>query len=124
VDDEVRNKIVLPFEKPLFTRSDFRNTETTIDNLKLRSLVDKELIDLSDEAGGLIMYSTDYEGQTVYQLSGSYSVKGNEITVSIIITQGGTEIKTRFTTTGTTDQLNGLAKSITDNVLDWLKKKD
>ncbi len=44
VDEEVRDKIVLPFEKPMFTRSDFRNVELRTDNLKLRALVDKELV--------------------------------------------------------------------------------
>ena len=30
VDEEVRNKIVLPFEKPMFTRSDFRNISSAL----------------------------------------------------------------------------------------------
>ena len=107
----------------MFTRSEFRNTETTIDNLKLRSLVDKELIELSDQANASIMYSTDYEGQNVYQLSGTYTLTGNIITVAINIIQGGTAIKTKFEVKGTADQLNNLSKSITASVLEWLKKK-
>ena len=123
VDEEVRDKIVLPFEKPMFTRSEFRNTETTIDNLKLRSLVDKELIDLSEQANASIMYSPEYEGQNVYQLSGSYTVSGNDIAVTIVITQGGTEIKTKFEVKGAADQLNNLSKSIIAKVKEWLIKK-
>jgi WD40 repeat protein/uncharacterized caspase-like protein len=121
VDDDVRNNIVLPFEKSMFTRSDFRNTETTIDNLKLRSIVDKELIDLSQQANASLIYSPEYEGQNIYQLSGSYKVSGNEIAVTIIITQGGTEIKTKFEVTGKMENLSQLSTAIISAVKKWVE---
>ena len=124
VDDEVRNRIVLPFEKPMFTRSDFRNIDLRTDNLKLRALVDKQLGEISDNSSSAyIMYSPEYDGADVYAISGDYTVTGNNISFSVIVTKGGTEIKTRFEIKGTLDQLSRLAASVTNTVLEWLKKE-
>ncbi|MDP9231054.1 MAG: caspase family protein, partial [Bacteroidota bacterium] len=125
VDDEVRNKIILPFEKPLFTRSDLRNTDLRIDNLKLRTLIDKKLEEISDnEQNGLILYSPEYDGANIYAISGDYKVTGKEITVSVILTKGGTEIKNQFEIKGTIENGNELARSITAKILEWLNKKE
>lgn len=122
VDEEVRKNILLPFEKTMFTRSDFRNTDLRIDNLKLRPLVDKQLDEISgDLSGTSIMYSPEYDGVNVYAISGDYTIKGNEVSVSVILTKGGTEIKTRVETKGVITDLEGLSKRITVSVLDWLK---
>jgi len=124
VDDEVRNRIVLPFEKPMFTRSDFRNIDLRIDNLKIRALVDIELDEISgNSSNASIMYSPEYDGANVYSISGDYTVTGNDISFSVIVTKGGTEIKTRFEIKGTLDQLSRLAASVTNTVLEWLKKE-
>jgi hypothetical protein len=122
VDDDVRNRIVLPFEKPLLTRSDFRNADLRIDNLKLRILVDKELDNLSGNNNtALFLYSPEYDGANVYAISGDYKINANSVTVSIILTKGGTEIKTRFETIGTADQSENLANSIAKQVMQWFK---
>jgi len=122
VDDDVRNKIVLPFEKHLVTRSDFRNTELRIDNLKLRTLVDNEIDDLSgNDNNALLLFSPEYDGVNVYAISGDYTIAGNDVSVSIILTKGGTEIKTRFEIRGVTDNTNNIAKSIAQKVADWFK---
>ncbi len=122
VDEEVRNKIVLPFEKPMFTKSDFRNTDLRIDNLKLRTLIDKELDEISGNvSNALIMYSPEYDGANVYAISGDYIVTGNDVSVSAILTKGGTEIKTKFETKGELKQPDILAKTIINSVMEWLK---
>jgi hypothetical protein len=122
VDEEVRNKIVLPFEKPMFTRSDFRNTELRVDNLKLRNLIDKELDEISGNvSNALIMYSPEYDGANVYAISGDYTVTGNDVSVSVILTKGGTEIKTKFETKGELMQPDLLAKTIINSVMEWIK---
>lgn len=124
VDEEVRNKIVLPFEKFLFTRSDFRNTTLRIDNLKLRALVDKQLDEISGNSkDASIMYSPEYDGANVYAISGDYTVIGNEINVSVILTKGGTEIKTKLEIKETIANQEGLSRQITTCLIDWLKKK-
>jgi hypothetical protein len=123
VDEEVRNKIVLPFEKPMFTRSDFRNTDLRVDNLKLRNLIDKELDEISGNiSDALIMYSPEYDGVNVYAISGDYIVKGNDVSVSVILTKGGTDIKSKFEIKGLVNQPGLIAKSIVAETINWLKQ--
>lgn len=123
VDDEVRSKINMPNEKPFFGRSDFRNSEVRIDNLKLRSLVDKQLGDISARGAETpIVYQPDYEGEDVFALNGDYIVKGNDIVVKVIITQGGTQIKTSFEVKGTNDKLIDLATAIANQSVEWILK--
>jgi flavodoxin len=123
VDEEVRNKIVLPFEKPMFTRSDFRNTNLRIDNIKIRTLVDKELDEISgNSSNASIMYSPEYDGANVYSISGDYTMTGNDVVVSALLTKGGTEIKLKFEIKGLADQPDKIANSIVKEVINWLKK--
>ena len=123
VDEDVRNKIVLPFEKFLFTRSEFRNAELKIDNLKLRSLADKELNTISENGGdNSILFNPDYEGANVYAITGDYSVTGDNVTVTVLLTKGGTEILHRYEIKGTTADLNRLTFAITSSAIDWISK--
>jgi WD40 repeat protein len=123
VDDDVRNKIVLPFEKFLFTRSEFRNTELRIDNLKLRSLIDKELSDLSDDnSNALLLFNPEYEGANIYSLSCDYTVAGSDVNVYAVLIKGGVEIKTKFEVKGKADNLTHLSGSIISEIKDWLSK--
>ncbi|MEO7924792.1 MAG: caspase family protein [Chitinophagaceae bacterium] len=122
VDDDVRSKIILSSEKPLFARSNFRNTDTRTDNLKFRSAIDKELMSISSRgAHGAITYSADYEGSDAYSLTGDYKISGDKITVSVLLTKGGTEILYSFEKAGNSSDLNALVISITGAALDWLK---
>ncbi len=124
VDEEVRDKIVLPFEKPMFTRSDFRNIDLRTDNLKLRALIDKELGEMSENnISSTIMYSPEYDGANVYAISGDYIVKGNEVIVSVILTKGGTDIKKSFEIKGPVNEIATFSKSIVASVIEWLNKK-
>ena len=123
VDEEVRNKIVLPFEKYLFTRSDFRNTELRVDNLKLRNLVDKALSDLSDDNTGTpLLFNPEYEGSNVYSLSCDYSIVNDEIIASVIIIKGGQEIKNKFELKDKTGNINQLSAVIVATTKDWIEK--
>jgi len=123
VDDDVRNKIVLPFEKFLFTRSEFRNTELRTDNLKLRGLIDKELSGLSDDnSDAPLLFNPEYEGANVYSLSCDYTVAGNDVIVSAVLIKGGVEIKTKFEVKGKADNLTHLSGSIISEIKDWLSK--
>ena len=125
VDEEVRNRIVLPFEKPLLTRSDFRNVDMRIDNLKLRNLVDKELDEISgSDPQASLMYSPEYDGANVYAISGDYIVAGNYVVVSVILTKGGTEIRTKFEVKGTLNQPELMSKSIVNAVIEWFKNNN
>jgi hypothetical protein len=122
VYDEVRNKIVLHFEKLMFGRSEFRNTELRIDNLKLISLLEKELEKLSDNnSSNTILYNPEFEGINVFAINGDYTVSGNELIISIILIKGGTEIKAKFEVKGLISQPDILTKSIINSVVEWLQ---
>ena len=123
VDEEVRNKIVLPFEKFLFTRSDFRNVELRVDNLKLRTLTDKQLDEVSGSNSSSLIFSPEYDGANVYSISGDYTITGNDINVSVILTKGGTEIKAKFEIKGALNQPDVIAKSIVTTITELLKDK-
>jgi len=122
VDEDVRNKIVLPFKKPMLTRSEFRNTDLRLDNLKLRAMVDKELDEISGHSStASIMYSPEYDGVNIYAISGDYTVAGNLAAVSVMLTKGGTDVKTKFEVNGTVNQPEIMAKSIVNTVMEWFK---
>lgn len=124
VYEDVRNTIVLPFEKPMFTRSEFRNVDLRTDYLKLRALVYKELGEMSENnTSALIIYSPEYDGTNVFAISGDYTVKGNEVIISVILTKGGTDIKTTFEIKGQLHEAATFSKSIVTAVMDWVKKK-
>jgi len=93
-----------------------------IDNLKLRSLVDKRLAELSDNnTAAPILYSPEYDGASVFAISGDYTITGKEISVSLLLTKGGTEIQTRLEIKELTANLDLLSRRITAAVMDWLK---
>ncbi len=123
VDEEVRNKIILSAEKPLFTRSNFQNADTKLDNLKLRSAIDKELMNISSRGGSAdITYSADYEGVDAYTLTGDYKIVGAVVTVNALLVKGGTEVKYTYEIKGTNADLTALVTGITSTAFDWMKK--
>ncbi|MEO7924794.1 MAG: caspase family protein [Chitinophagaceae bacterium] len=124
VDDDVRSKIVLSSEKPLFARSNFQNADSKFDNIKLRSAVDKELMSISSRgADGDITYSAEYEGTDAYGLTGEYKIAGDSISTSILLIKGGIEILQRFEIKGNISDINSLAISITNAATAWLKTR-
>jgi hypothetical protein len=121
VDEDVRSRIVLSSEKPLFTRSNFQNVQTRIDDLKLRQAADKEFLQLSDVTQGNISFSADYDGSDGYSLSGDYQVIGEQVVINVLLVKGGTEIKHRYELKGATTALVMLAKEMTRTAVAWLK---
>ena len=122
VDEEVRSKIILSTGKPLFSRSNFQNETTKTDNLKLRSAIDKQLINRSTGSGAPITYSADYEGDDAYSLTGDYKITENNVTLTVLVTKGGTEVY-RYQINGIATEASTVAASVINKALDWLKKK-
>ena len=120
VDEEVRSKIVLADAKPLFARSNFQNTDTKTDNLKLRSAIDKQLMNISGANASPITYSADYEGTDAYSLTGDYKIADGNVTITVLITKGGTEVY-RYEIKGKEADTESITTSITSKTLDWLK---
>ncbi len=121
VDEEVRSRIVLSSEKPLFTRSNFQNVQTRIDDLKLRQVTDKEFLQLSNIVQADISFSADYDGNDGYSLSGDYKITGDQLVISVLLVKGGIEIKHRYELKGATTDLVMLAKEMTRTAVAWLK---
>ena len=122
IDEEVRNKIILADEKPLFARSNFQNSDTKIDNLKFRSAIDKELMNISSRGTNAdITYSADYDGADAFALTGDYKIIDDSVTVNVLLVKGGTEVKHNYEFKGKLTELNSLISNITSTALDWLK---
>ena len=67
------------------------------------------------------MYSPEYDGANIYAISGDYTAAGNIAAVSVILTRGGTGIKTKFDVKGSVNQPEIMAKSIVNTVMEWFK---
>jgi hypothetical protein len=123
VNEVVRNAIHLPDEKPIFSKSEFRNTALRLDNLKLRNIVDNEISDISERGeNNDILFSTDYQGADAYTISGDYTVKDKAIEVSVILIKGGSEALFNHTIKGSIDNLKKLSEEIVESISNDLKK--
>ena len=124
VDEEVRSKIVLAAEKPLFARSLFLNADTKLDNVKLSGAINKELISISGKGSDApVIFIADYEGADAYSLSGDYKITGDSITASVILTKAGIDVLHRYEVKGTTSDINSLVMTIANTATDWIMKK-
>jgi hypothetical protein len=121
VDDEVRAKIILPQEKPLFTSCNFQNADEAIDydDKNLSKLVDKQLNDISTRSSDKsnIVYTPSIQIEEAWKISGRYEINGNSIKVRVNIRQGKAAPKYRIEVSGTTDKLDELANEIVNQVL-------
>lgn len=121
VDDQVRSAIQLAGEKPLFARSNFQNADTKIDNLKVRSLIDKAIQNASSQKlHSPIAFSDRYEGPDTYSLNGDYKITGDEIAVSVLVVKGGAEVLHKFETKGNKAELATLCESIVNKMVEWI----
>ncbi|HMU46591.1 MAG TPA: caspase family protein [Chitinophagaceae bacterium] len=120
VDDEVRNKIILAAKKPLFARSNFQNADIKIDNLKIRSLIDKEMENISSGSNSPIFFSSLNESAEAFTLSGDYVIKGDSIVLSVLLIRGGAEVESKFEVKGTTADLSILVSNIVVNAIEFV----
>lgn len=123
VDGEVMDKIVLPSERPLFSTSNFQNSDENIaiDNLELNKLTDNKLQEMSAAVNGAISFINNTKQPDAYALGGRYDVSGKTITAKVVIRQG-TEIRFRFQVTGSTDKLDELAAAIAAQAIATMKR--
>ncbi len=119
VDEEIRNKITLAAENPIFTRSNFQNADSKIDNIKLRNAVDKQLL-VSGNQG--LTYSADYDGAEAFTLTGDYKINGDDAIISVMLVKEGVDIKHRFEIKGKKGDPDAIATLIISAAVDWLKK--
>ena len=121
VDDEVMAKIVLPTEKPLFTASNFQNSDEAADgdNLELSKLVNLQLSDISVRGtDSKIVYVTATNSPDAYTLSGRYDVKNNEVSIRISIKKNN-ETKYRFEEKCPKNKLKEMVVDLVTKAADW-----
>jgi len=124
VDEEVRNQIQLPEGKPLFGRSEFRNTELRIDNLKLRDVVyDAFNAVLTSNATTSILFNETYEGVGVTSLSCDYTVSNGKVTVSVLLIKDGKTKIAEFIAEGVESDLKKLGADIVDKATEMILRK-
>lgn len=114
VDEEVRKAIHLPDAKPVFTASNFQNSDEAADgdDLDISKGVNTELGEIAtrgDKNNFLFMAGT--ASSDAYTLSGRYDVKGEEITVRVSLKQGR-DIRQRFEIKGSTKDLRAVCREI------------
>lgn len=95
VDEEVRKKIVLAKEKPVFSNCIFQDEVVPVDKLNLNKLLDKELSDLaSRNADNFIVFYPGSTSTEAYQLTGRYTVSGTTVTLNVFLLHRGEVMKT------------------------------
>jgi WD40 repeat protein len=124
VDEDVRNQIQLPEGKPMFGRSEFRNTELRLDNLKLRDAVyDAFNAVITSNATTNILFNETYEGVGVTSLSCDYTVSNGKVTVSVLLIKDGKTRVGEFTGEGIDADLKKLGADIVAKATEFLLKK-
>jgi len=119
VDNEVRSKIILLQEKPLFSTSSFVNGDPNIldDDLEFSSLLNLTLSDVATNTStNVITYVLGTNAPDAYYLSGNYRVNGNNVTVKANIKQYK-KIKQTIEIKGTKDKLKELADEVINQAI-------
>ncbi len=125
VDEEVMAKIILPQEKPLFTGSNFQNSDEAIayDDLELSKLVNSRLNAVSSRGSdNPIVYMTGTNSPEAFTLGGRYDASGNSITVRVNLIRNK-KIEVRFELKGTTAGLEEIAGQIVKKAEEWVTAK-
>ena len=119
VDEEVMAKIVLPQEKPLFTASNFQNSDEAIadDDMEFSKSVNFRLSDLSARGNDShIVYVTASQSPDAYTLTGRYTIKDKQVTVTVNVKQGKL-IRRKFEVSGSLENMEALAAALVDNAV-------
>jgi WD40 repeat protein len=116
LEEEDKSKIPLAKEKPVFVMSQFMNSETFADELKLEYLIDEKLRNISAKGSEaeLIFYDAKSFPEA-YQLKGLYTLSGDEVDLKFNLFLGSEKlhsIEVRGSKTSMEDFVNEVIKSI------------
>ncbi len=114
VDDEVRKAIHLPDAKPVFSASNFQNSDEAADgdDLEISKLVNAELNDIASRGEkNNFLFLPATASSDAYSLSGRYDVSGDAITIRVALKQGR-EIRQRFELKGSAKDLRSFCREI------------
>ena len=124
VDDEVMRSIHLPEEKPLFTASNFQNSDPRIteDDMGITKYINYQLSDVATRGtDGGIAYNPNTNMPEAWTLSGRYTVNENSIIVNVNIRRNNEKYSIKVT--GSKTNLNDLAEQVVKEVLRKIPKK-
>jgi WD40 repeat protein/uncharacterized caspase-like protein len=120
VDSSVISNIRLEGEKPMFTASNFQNSDTVVkgDDLGLTKSVNEALQAVSAKGKeSKIVFAMSSPAGDTYSLNGSYKLKDNELKIEIRIKRGKDKI-CEFEEKGAVDKLKELADNIIKKAVD------
>jgi hypothetical protein len=114
VDAQVIAGVKLAEEKPLFTASNFQNSDESIadDDLEVSKLVNVELNSLATRSTqSNIVYATASSSPSAFTLTGRYEVTGTEIVLKVNVKQGR-QVLHKFEKKGAAADLEKLVREI------------
>ena len=122
VDGEVLAKIVLPDEKPVFTSSNFQNSDENIadDDLELSKVINQHLNEVSSRGtDGNIIFLTGSNAPNAWTLTGRYTLNGDDLTVKVNVKQNKVS-KKNMELSGKKSNLSALAAEIVGAASEWI----
>lgn len=122
VDSRVLSDIQLPQVKPLFTASNFQNSDEAADgdNLAITDMMNLALKQFAENSeNAKIAYSPSVSFTKVYSISGRYKISGNDLKITVIIKLNN-QTKYKFEENGTTNKLPELAEMIAEKAASWV----
>lgn len=121
VDDEIRAKIILAEEKPLFAASIFVDSTGNDDGLEFTNMINQQLSDLSNPGENNIVFMSNTNSADAYSVRGSYQTTGDQLTVKVKLKQGK-DTKIIFEINGKKNSLKQIANEIIKKVEEWIDK--
>lgn len=123
VDKDVLTKIVLPMERPLFTSSNFQNSDEAIayDDLEISKLVNQQLTAVSVRGvNSKVSYVSASNSPDAYTLGGRYEVKGDNVSVRVNVIRNK-QVVHRFEVNGSITNLDSISEKIVQGVEAWIQ---
>jgi WD40 repeat protein len=120
LEEEDKSKIPLAKEKPVFVMSQFMNSETFADELKLEYLIDEKLRNISAKGSEaeLIFYDAKSFPEA-YQLKGLYTLSGDEVDLKFNLFLGSEKlhsIEVRGSKTSMEDFVNEIIEKVNEKL--------
>jgi len=113
MENEDKTKIVISEPKPVFMACTFQDEDQLYDVLGLSDLVNAQLREITAKGKVAEFCFTEGKGYpNAYQLSGSYSIQGNQVKVNYIIRKGTERIGDKFSIQGDKNYLKELVNRL------------
>jgi len=120
-----KEKIIISEPKPVFMACTFQDEDQLYDVLGLSDLVNAQLREITAKGKAAEFCFTEGKGYpNAYQLSGSYSIQGNQVEVNYIVRKGTERIGDKFSIQGDKNYLKELVNNLLIDVKLKIKGKN